>query len=167
MSNLAASNSTSQYTDVDRRQAAVEYATYGNMVKVSEIVGIPDSTLYDWKKYDWWDELVGLIREQNKDQIESGYEQAIMKGIDGILDRIEHGDSYIDKDGQERRKAVSLRDLSTATGIAFDKVRLIRNQPTSIKATSTDARLTQLAEKVRELQGGITIVEGEVIKDSG
>jgi hypothetical protein len=40
----------------------------------------------------------------------------------------------------------------------------MRNLPTSIKAESTDARLNQLAEKVRELQGGMVTIEGEVTK---
>jgi hypothetical protein len=55
------------------------------------------------------------------------------------------------------------RDLATVFGITFDKRQIIRNLPTSIKAESTDSRLSQLAEKVRELQaGGNKVISGDV-----
>ena len=151
----------SKYSNEDRRRAAVEYAIHGTLSKTSESTGIPERTLYDWKETDWWVSQVNEVRELNKDLFDAKLEQLALRGFESMLERIEHGDEYITKDGEKARKKVSLRDLATASGIAYDKMRLHRNQPTSIKAESTDARLNQLAEKVRELQGGMVTIEGE------
>jgi len=165
MSQILENPSGSKYSDVQRRQAIAEYAVLGSVQRVSDNTGIPRQTISGWKKQDWWLEALSEVRLQNKDIIESGYEQAIMKGLNSIIDRIDNGDTYIDKDGNQGKKPVSLRDLSTATGIAYDKLRLHRNQPTTIKAESTDARLADLANKVRELQGGTVTIDQEPEKD--
>ena len=161
MSQLVENTSGSKYSDQDRRQAAMEYAIHGTLSKTSEHTGIPERTLYDWKESEWWLDAVNDLREQNKDLIDAQLEQLAIKGFQAMAERIEHGDEYITKDGEKGRRKVSLRDLATASGIAYDKMRLHRNQPTSIKAESTDARLNQLAEKVRELQGGMVTIDQE------
>ena len=164
MSQLAETSQGSKYSDEDRRLAIVEYAVHGSLAKVVEHTGIPQQTLSGWKKTDWWVDHLSEVRLQNKDIIESGYEQAILIGLEAIQDRMVHGDTYITRDGEQDKKPVSLRDLSTATGIAYDKLRLHRNLPTSIKAESTDARLNSLADKVRELQGGMVTIDGKTGK---
>lgn len=169
MSALAPSGSGSKYSDEDRRQAIAEYAIHGTLSKTSEYTGIPQQTLSDWAKNEWWQDAVREVRLQNKEVIESKYEQIILKGLDAQLERLSKGDPYVtkgkDEDGSYVEtvayKPVSYRDLSTGNGIGFDKLRLIRNEPTSIKAESTDARLNSLAEKVRELQGGMVTIDQE------
>lgn len=55
MSNIAPTSAGSQYTDNDRRAAAANYVVLGNMTKVSELTGIAQTTLSEWKnKTDWW-----------------------------------------------------------------------------------------------------------------
>jgi len=165
MSQLAETIAGSKYSDLDRRQAAMEYAIHGTMARTAEHTGIPERTLYDWKLSDWWQDTVAEVREQNKDLIDSQLEQLAIKGFQAMQDRIENGDTVIDKNGEQVRKPCNLRDLATASGIAYDKMRLHRNQPTSIKTESTDARLADLANKVRELQGGTVTIDQEPEKD--
>jgi hypothetical protein len=61
MSELVHTNKGSHYTDEQRYQAAIEYAVKGNMAKVSKALGIPESTLCNWKKETWWDEQVAVL----------------------------------------------------------------------------------------------------------
>ena len=49
MSVLVTTTRGSRYSDVQRRAAVVEYIVLGNMAKVSEMLGIPETTLSDWK----------------------------------------------------------------------------------------------------------------------
>ena len=44
----------SKYSDEDRRAAALSYAIHGNVQKVSRSLDIPATTLYDWRKSEWW-----------------------------------------------------------------------------------------------------------------
>lgn len=154
MSNLAATCQGSQYTDEDRRRALVEFSIIGHVPTVSINLNIPESTLKDWKRSEWWEEAYNDIRLQNKELIETKVTKLIVSGFDAMQDRMTNGDHHLTKDGDIVRVPVKLRDAATATGISFDKLRLLNNEPTSIKAESTDTRLNSLAEKVRELQAG-------------
>lgn len=152
----------SKYTHEQRIEAVAHYAVTGNITKTAELCGIPARTINDWKlNADWWVDAVAKVREEQKDEIDANLSRILSKSTAALEDRIDQGDEYITKDGERARKAVSARDLATVTGIMFDKRQIMRNLPTTIKAESTDARLNQLAEKVRELQGGMVTIEGE------
>lgn len=152
---LSPSNSTSQYTDEDRREAASHYVLLGNAKKVSEITNIPNTTLHDWTKTDWWQGLTESIRKEKSDEIDASITNILDASTEQLLDRIKHGDEVsVDKEGNVLKLAMKGRDLATVFGITFDKRQIIRNLPTSIKAESTDSRLNMLADKVRELAAG-------------
>jgi len=140
----------SQYSPEDRLQAATLYVISGNMRKVSQETGIAEGTLSEWKnKSEWWQELVEVIRTEKSDIIDAGYQEIVIKGVAAQIDRIDNGDYVQDKAGIISRVPVKLRDLTVATGIGLDKLRLIRNMPTSITSnTSTESRLNSLAEQM-------------------
>lgn len=162
MSNLAETSQGSKYSDDDRRQAITEYAVYGHIPTVSKNLNIPETTLTDWRKKDWWEAALEEVRDLNKDVIDAHLTGLVISGFKSMQDRIDNGDHYVTKDGDHARIPVKLRDVSTASGIAYDKLRLHRNQPTSIKAESADSRLNSLADKVRELQaGGNKVINGD------
>ena len=159
---LTAINSTSQYTDEQRREAAAHYVLLGNAKKVSELTNIPRTTLSDWTRCEWWQELTVSIRQEKSDEIDASITNILDAASESLLDRIKDGDHVLNKDGEVIRLGMKGRDLATVFGITFDKRQIMRNLPTSIKAESTDTRLNQLAEKVRELQAGASkVIEHE------
>ena len=167
MSSIVTTSSGSKYTDEDRRNVVVHYAVLGNFKKVSEYTGIPDNTIGHWKNHsDWWEPLLEQVRAEKKDELDATLSRTIESATQRLEQRIDLGDAFITKDGDIAFKPVSARDLATVTGIIFDKRQLLRSAPTSIKAESTDARLNSLAEKVRELQGGMVTIEGKAEKVS-
>jgi len=129
----------SQYSDEDRLRAATEYSVHGSIIKASEYTGIPSRTLYDWSHTDWWKSEVIRIREENKEIIRAKLSLIVEDGFNAIHDRMMNGDAYLTKDGEIARKPASLRDLGTVTGISFDKLRLLNNEPTSISGSDADA----------------------------
>ena len=162
MSNISLCSNGSQYSNEDRREAAAHYVVHGVMSKVSKLTNISETTLSGWKKNDWWVELTEGIRREKSDQIDSSITRILEASTAQLEDRIVNGDEIVGKDGEKLRLAMKGRDLATVFGITFDKRQIIRNLPTSIKAESTDSRLNQLAEKVRELQaGGNKVISGE------
>lgn len=166
MSQLATQTRGSQYSDEDRRLALILYNQHGSCVKVSEHSHIPERTVNDWTHSDWWEDELAVIREENKDLIRASITRIVTKGFDNIEDRIENGDEYITKDGQKDRKKASLRDLGTVTGIAFDKLRLLNNEPTSIQGK---ADIEATLDQFRQLAQA-RVVEGEILdkqEDSG
>ena len=161
MSSIATTSSGSQYTDEQRQQAIANYIVTGNITKTAELVNIPRRTINQWKLSEWWDAAVAKMRLEKHDELDANLSNIIHSATEALSERIASGDAYIDKEGEVRLKPMSGRDLATVTGIIFDKRQIMRNLPTSIKAESTDARLNSLAEKVRELQGGMVTIEGK------
>jgi hypothetical protein len=136
------------YTDTDHRAAVLEYLLKGNQAAVSRSLDIPEPTLCDWRKTDWWDELAEEVRIQKKDQIEGELTQIVEKANRETIDRLENGDVYVYQ-GKAMRAPMKGKDSATVGAIAFDKLRLRLHLHTSITAKSTDMRA--LANEFRKL----------------
>ena len=152
----------SQYTDEDRRNAAMHYAIYGNQTKVSEMIGIPQTTISLWRNHtDWWDDLVAQIRNEKQDEHIAKYT--------GLVDKaLAQCESTLDK--------ASPKDAAIIAATFTDKARLLLNQPTSSSGKSSD--MSALAKQFEDLSrkwdekqvnvvsvqegvGGATLVDGE------
>lgn len=161
MSQLATTTMGSHYTDEQRMQAAVEYSVSGSILKTADIVKIPSRTLYDWSHSEWWQSEVARLRKENKDLFNAQYTNIIKDGLEEIHDRVKNGDAYVTNKGKIKRKPASLRDLGTVTGIAFDKLRLLNNEPTSITDNSA-GKLQELMKQFEQITHA-KVIDGEVI----
>lgn len=147
MSQLVASNSTSQYTDEDRRRVIAEYAVLGNQVRVADIVQIPRKTVSGWINSSWGVELLATIRHENQDEFIAGFTAIVRANLSAQADRLENGDVVgLDDDGEPLRQPVRYRDLVVGAGVAVDKLRLLSNQATSI--TVTDNALINISKQL-------------------
>jgi len=143
----------------------LEYLIKGNQAAVSRSLDIPEPTLCDWRKTDWWDELTEEFRIQKKDQIEAELTQIIEKANKETIDRLENGDVYVYQ-GKALRAPMKGRDTATVGAIAYDKLRLSLHLPTSItgKAESMSAlaqQFRQLSEQWDEKQANVVAVQEE------
>jgi len=124
----------SKYSDEERTQAAIHYAVTGSLVKTEEATGIPDSTIGTWKKQDWWEELVGSVRDEKGEEHRANYVE------------------IIDKAQKQTLKALPKANAAQAHLIACqatDKVRLHDGMPTAITGKSDD--MNSLAQEFRKL----------------
>jgi len=145
----------SQYSDEDRRNAIGHYLVLGSLRRVEDATGIPNQTLSGWTKTDWWNQAIGKIRAERNDELDNRLSAAVDKALDGIMDRLEHGDAQV-IDGEIRRVPIKARDLAVVTGVTFDKRQLLRSMPTSINqsAGGMDAlagRMVKLLERAAEV----------------
>ncbi len=149
-------HSRSKYTDEDRRLAVVEYCVSGNMLKVSEVTGIPDTTLATWKnKTDWWDEMVAEVRDEINEQILAQNMEIATKAGERVLDSLENGDEklVLDKKTGEyviKRVKPSGKDSMVISGISQDKAARGMGLPTQIHAQAADAQIKAFVEEFRE-----------------
>lgn len=153
-----ARDSTSEYTDEDRRRAVIEYCVLGNMRRVAERIGIPDTTLATWKNHsDWWPVMQAEVLDQVQEEILANNLTVATKSQQALLDRIENGDvenKVLKGDGGVSevvtiRTPVKARDLAIIGSIAQDKARVQLGKPTRISDTSN--AMADLAEQFREL----------------
>ena len=144
----------SKYTDEDRRQAVIGYCVLGNMAHVSWDIDIPKSTLYAWKKSDWWLEETVKVRQEIGDQILAQNMQIATKAGERVLDSLVNGDEKLVWDKTKcnyviKRVKPSGKDAAVMGGISQDKARVAMNMPTSITGQSQDYQA--LAKQFKEL----------------
>lgn len=137
------------YSAETMREAAGYYVVTGSITKTSELTGIPKSTIGTWKANNAkWLELVEQVRNEKQEEIDAGYTRIIHKGIQVVEDRLENGEVTFDKDGNEIKTPVKMRDAAWTMAVTFDKRQILRNMPTSI---SNNSNLDVLAKKLEQL----------------
>ena len=130
-------------------KVATTYLIEGSVPKVSKLVNIPNTTIYEWMNSHWWIDLMKEVRRQKQDELDALLTNTLHMAVDGIIDRLASGEYKVDKDGSISRVPASLRDLSMTTGVIFDKRALIRGDATSMsgKAANNDETLKKLEER--------------------
>ena len=143
----------SQYDNQQRIEAAVHYMVHGSLTKTAKACSIPLTTLYDWKKSEWWPSLTETIRSEKEHEFQAGFSRIVEAAIGEIEDRLEHGDVKLvkTKDGySQQRVPISAKDATVVAGITYDKLRLSLNLPTSIRSTP-DNNLEALAKRFAKI----------------
>ena len=159
----------SKYSDEDRRRVVVEYFITGSMSKVAKSTGIPRRTLNDWKKTDWWDEVVATVRHEKGEELDANLTKLIDSAFDQAQDRVDNGDFRVAKDGTLIRVPMGGRDLVIAGATVYDKQRLHRNEPTSISSNSGNDRvladqLRQLSRSLKEKRANVVAVQEQATR---
>ena len=131
----------SKYTDEDRRQAVVLYLTLGTNIAVAKEIGCDDSTISRWRETDWWQQEQQKVAAEIEDEFRAKLRGVALEGTELALESI-------------RNKDVKGKDAMVIAGIAYDKLRLSENRPTTITAASggIQAKLEQLADRTLELE---------------
>ena len=118
-------------------------------------MGIPETTLSGWRRSQWWDELQAELRSEKDDFIIATLDRIIIAAFEATIDRLEHGDVILHR-GEQIRVPVKGKDAAIIGAIAFDRLRSLQNQPTSVKGDGES--MDQLLERFRQ----ITREENEV-----
>jgi len=100
-----------------KRIAVVEkFLLIGNLRAVSETENIKYNTLIDWKKQEWWGQLVEEIRASRRNVKSNKLSDLVDKSLEVIADRLERGDWVLNaRTGKLIRKPVALRDVQAMT----------------------------------------------------
>lgn len=117
-----------------------------------KMTGISRHNLTRWAREQWYSDAIELVREKIDEELDANLTAVVHKGAREVLDRLDNGDYFYNKDGQLVRKPISGREAMLITGIAHDKRSLKRGKPTSISENvSEDARLERLAERFKAM----------------
>jgi hypothetical protein len=104
-----------KYTWEDKLLVASKFQQLGNARLVSELTGVPYQTILDWRKTEWWIELMDELKQIKRSKTGAKLAEIIEVGTDLIMDRLKHGDIVLNnKTGELQRKQVSLRDAAQA-----------------------------------------------------
>jgi len=125
-------------------------ANGSNMSAAARLCKLSYRTTMNWKKTEWYGVVMERVKELLDEELDNSYTGIVAKAADVVMDRLEHGDTIIDK-GREIRRPVSGKDASIIGSIHFDKRNLLRGKPTTIEEQQNTAqRLEELGEKFKQ-----------------
>lgn len=163
------------FSEKDRIKVATVYAITGNSRRTSEITGVPDFTIRQWKRKEWWPEIIRRVQQEKDDELDVKFTKIIDSAVEQINDRILNGDYiYDNKKGELIRIPVKAKDAANVTATLIDKRTAIRNREVQRQTQeSVNEKLVMIAEKFQELirvtQGKKAkpdVVDAEVIEQS-
>jgi len=155
------------YDDTAKINAACLYAASGNYSQVARDTNINRKTIMSWAKDSpVWVEALDKARHEINDEILAGNLKIVVKTNEQIIDRIDNGDTVLDKHGVKVQVPLKGRDLAVISGIKEDKARVALGQATSIVGKSEDIQalakqFDQLAQSFKEKQVNVVAVQEE------
>lgn len=121
----------------DRLDAALAWLITGSTVEASKVCGVPDRTIRDWMTKDWWEPVLEEARKAKQKELDAVWTRIIHKAAIEINDRLDNGDSVLNKNGAVVKLPVKAKDLSFILSVITDKRNLARGEPTSRRESKT------------------------------
>ena len=112
-----------EYSDEDRRQAAIQYAINGNLAKVARSTSIPRTTLIQWSKLSLWDDVIVEVRHEKSQEHIAQYNIMVDMAQTKAIELIP--------------SITSAREATLVACMSQDKGLLLQGKPTSITKSST------------------------------
>lgn len=142
------------WSDSQKIEAVTTYlALGGSPTKTCEILQIPQQTLYEWKRQEWWHRVEQEIKKEEKLTLSYNLKNVIDRSIHLIADRLENGDwIYDNKTGKLLRKPVPMKDAARVASDMIDKRLKIEQAETfTVAQENIQEKLAQLAKSFSEL----------------
>lgn len=163
-----------------KMEVVARYMLLGNLRVVSEQCGVHYGTLLDWKKSDWWPDMVEQIRRQKRGKTNQSITKLIEQSLEVMEDRLENGDYVMNnKTGQIVRKPVGVKEATTIAHQllqrqqAIDELeaKLSKNEDTVQETLSLLAREFQKWNKTKKNDASdiefVEVVEGALEQKVG
>jgi len=151
-----------RYSWEQKVEVATKYMQLGNMRLVSELTEVPYQTIADWRKTDWWPDLIDEIKTIKRSKTGAKLAEIIEQSIFVVQDRLENGDFVLNnKTGEINRRPVSLRDAAQVTNQLITRqlqmeelAEKLVNRKESVKETLSMlarefAKMTREQEKIK------------------
>lgn len=145
-----------------RMECVARYMLLGNMRVVSEQCEVGYDTLMDWKRSDWWPEMVDQLRKQKRQKTDDSLTKLIENSLEVMKDRLENGDWFFNqKTGEIQRKPVGIRDATAITSQLLQRQLQMEDmaQKHEVQTESVQETLRLIANEFRKIKKPVEFVE--------
>lgn len=141
------------WSDKQKLEAAAMFLQLGNNNLVAAACGIPEQTLRDWRKTEWWDRIIAEMKMAENVQLSNRAKAIVEKGMAVMNDRLENGEwIYDQKKGELIRKPVGMREATVAVNTMIDKKLLLEKQEVKVvDAERLEDKLNKLMDSFSAL----------------
>lgn len=141
------------------KQEVVErYLVLGNIQLVSALTGVDRGTISNWKKQEWWAELVAAYRGDKAVEVDATMSRVVDKALSIVEDRLENGDKVLNnKTGEIVNKPVSMKDAALVARDLLVRQQAIRKdekEETQHRETTQDVLKALAKEFSKWSKGG-------------
>lgn len=154
---------TRVYTLDEKYGAVATFYLTGEWKETSRQTGIPEATIRNWSKSEWWNEMLERVISDVSARLRSKGTRIVDLATDAIVDRLTNGDEVVGKKGELLRRKVSLKDALWASLTWFDKTRAINEMGNRFGKQNLNA--TELMKEMVEIARRNKAVKDEVIND--
>jgi hypothetical protein len=139
---------TKTYSEGDKFKVLTTYTVLGSLIETAKETGVSLDTIKGWKKQAWWPRMMAQIKGEENAHLAARYRKVVQKTIDKLMERVEDGDVFVDKDGNERTIPIRGRDLAVIAGIATQQMEKLDQDHVREDTLSVTERLTKIAEEL-------------------
>lgn len=118
------------YTWEKKYSVVAAYLATGNMRLTAKKTGVNSQTIENWRKSNWWPELVAEIRNTDRAELNNKINKLVGIGLTNIEDQLVNGEQILNqKTGELVRKPVSARDTANiVTGLMQRQEAINKNE---------------------------------------
>ena len=141
-------------TESQKLETVQTYLIFGGSVsKTAAAMKVPETTIYFWRKTDWWQEMEKTIRTEENLTLSARLKKILDKSMDIVEDRLENGDFIYDqKTGKMKRKPVAMKDAQKAvTEFMERREKLHRGDTHTVAEELVADKLAKLAAEFAKL----------------
>jgi hypothetical protein len=162
------------WSDQKRIEVLTTFLATGSQKYTSAITGVPEPTITQWRKSEWWGERTKDLQLEDNIKLDSKLSKVMDKALDAVIDRIDNGEYMYDpRTGEIKRIPAKLRDVQKVAGDMIDKKQLLAKMNRSkedSKQQITADHLVLLAKEFAKFASGKeqpeykdvkTVIEGE------
>jgi len=122
----------SPYSPEQKVAAAQAYLITGTSIQAQKYCGVKADIIRTWKsKSVWWNDLFQSVKKQKNNELEATFTKTMDSAVVQLQDRIENGDSKVQKDGNILKVPMGGKELAIVVSIMYDKRALLRGDVTS------------------------------------
>lgn len=155
------------YSWEKRMSVVSRFMLLGNLRVVAEQENIAYDTLCEWKRSEWWPEMVDNIRRQKKQKSADSLTNIIENSLDTVKDRLENGDYvFNNKTGEVVRKPVTARDAATIANNLIQRQLQIEEfvDKNSHQTESVQEVLANVAKEFKKISNKLSKQSAETIE---
>lgn len=140
------------YSPEQKIAAAQAYLITGTSVKAQKYCGVKADIIRLWKSNaPWWPDLFRTVKKQKNDELEATFTYIMDSALTQVADRLENGDSKLQKDGTLVKVPMGGKETAVVLSIMYDKRALLRGDVTSRVEKKDGNAMLLLQNKFEEI----------------
>lgn len=140
---------------------------HGNARRATEELGVPWDTYQDWRRAEWWSELIEEVKLQQRLELNNRLGTVVDKALEILEDRMENGDLVLNqKTGQIVRRAIPARDAARIANDILSRKLVMEKQDTEqqVQKDTVSETLKTLAKEFARFNNKVSKSNAETIE---